>query len=158
MPALDWVRTDLAYTLPDGSQTLFFDPAIFAAFEVCHFGRPGAEAGLHARPAREGPAPSTTLAGREGRWKLVRSIIDVFPGVKMGLGLDDLRRMLGRNDGFDRRAPARAPAPLPAPCRPRCGARGRAPWAIHPDDPPSDPRLGPRRVTESDLCGRGGGD
>jgi mannonate dehydratase len=35
MPVIDWVRTDLHYPLPDGSQTLFFDRIRFAYFD-CH--------------------------------------------------------------------------------------------------------------------------
>ncbi|MGB1260698.1 MAG: mannonate dehydratase [Akkermansiaceae bacterium] len=34
MPVLDWIRTDLAHKLPDGTEALLFDPVHFAAFEI----------------------------------------------------------------------------------------------------------------------------
>ncbi|MDR2840684.1 MAG: mannonate dehydratase [Paludibacter sp.] len=35
MPVIDWIRTDLNYRLPDGTQTLYFDKIRFAYFD-CH--------------------------------------------------------------------------------------------------------------------------
>jgi mannonate dehydratase len=45
MPVLDWVRTDMHYVLPDGSESMHFDPVRFAAFEIHALKRSGAEAG-----------------------------------------------------------------------------------------------------------------
>jgi len=134
MPVLDWVRTDMKHVLPDGTECLRFDPVKFAAFELHALRRPGAEADY--TPAQiEAAAQWWRSLTDEGRAAFIENIIDVFPGCKLGLTLDDIRAMLARYARIGRtELQANFARFLQAvtPVAESVGVR----LAVHPDDPP----------------------
>ncbi len=150
MPVMDWVRTDLHYRLPDGRESLRYDPVAFAAFDLFALHREGAEADW----------PAEMCAGAEAFWRaqsatareaFTRQTLDLFPGVRLGLTVDDLRARLAAYRGIDQAAlqeHLRLFLDAIVPAAERAGVR----LAIHPDDPPW-PLLGLPRIvsTERDL-------
>ena len=134
MPVLDWVRTDMRWVLPDGSESLHYDPARFAAFEIHALKRAGAEATYSPEQLEQASAWWASLddAARDA---FVRTIIDVFPGVKWALTLDDIRAMLAKYDGMGAdglRENLGRFLEAVIPVAEEVGVR----MAIHPDDPP----------------------
>ncbi|HBF33035.1 TPA: mannonate dehydratase [Candidatus Sumerlaeota bacterium] len=144
MPVLDWIRTDMRYVLPDGAECLRYDPVRFAAFEIYALKRPGAEADFTPEQLERAKLWWSSLndAARES---FIQSIIDVFPGCKMGLSLNDIRAMLAKYDGVDLRANLTRFLEAVIPTAEEVGVR----LAIHPDDPPF-PVLGLPRILSQD--------
>ena len=146
MPVLDWIRTDMNHILPDGSQCLHFDPVRFAAFEIHALQRPGAEADYTEEQIKRAAAWWQSLDST-AQGKFIQTIIDVFPGCKWGLNLDDIRAMLARyahlrNGGLAENLARFLEAVIPV-----AEATGMR-LAIHPDDPPF-PVLGLPRIVST---------
>jgi mannonate dehydratase len=150
MPVLDWIRTDMAYALPDGSQTLHFDPVKFAVFDIHLLKRPGAEQDFSPAVCEKAQRMHAAMSDGDKR-AFEATIIDVFPGMDFNFTLDDIRALLASYDRIDRdqltdhlRLFLQAVIPV---CE-EAGVR----MAIHPDDPPFSVLGLPRIVsTESDL-------
>ena len=148
MPVLDWIRTDTRFKLPDGTECLRYDPARFSAFEVFALQRPGAESDYTPDQLDRG---ATWWHGLDGpaQQSFVQSIIDVFPGTKLGLTIDDVRRMLARYADIDATAMKANYARFLQAVVPEAESVGVR-LAVHPDDPPF-PVLGlPRIVSTAD--------
>lgn len=152
MPVLDWVRTEMRHVLPDGSECLHYDPVRFAAFELFALRRAGAEADYTSAQLAAAGAWWNGLA-EAGREAFVKTIIDVFPGVKWGLTLDHIRAMLARYEGIDEaglRANLARFLEAVIPVAEEAGVR----LAIHPDDPPFSVLGLPRIVSQASDIGR----
>lgn len=74
MPVIDWIRTDLNFRLPDGTQTLYFDKIRFAYFDCCILNREGAENDYTADELLKLELLKTTITEAE-KQELVNTII-----------------------------------------------------------------------------------
>ncbi len=148
MPILDWTRTDLAYSLPNGARALRFDQIEFAVFELHILQRSGAEADYSAAEIAEAAQRFAAMSDAH-KQQLTRNIIAGLPGAEEGYTLDQFRAQLARYDGIDKtRLRENFATFLRAivPVAEEAGVR----MAVHPDDPPR-PILGlPRIVSTAD--------
>ena len=150
MPVMDWVRTDLHHRLQDGREALLYDPVAFAAFDLFALRRDQAEADW---PAEQRARADAFWQARspDARDAFTRQTLDLFPGVRLDLTVEDFRARLARYRGIDARTlreHLRVFLEAVVPAAERAGVR----LAIHPDDPPW-PVLGLPRIvsTEDDL-------
>jgi len=134
MPVLDWVRTDMRHVLPDGTECLLYNPVKFAAFELHALQRPGAEADFTPEQIEAAGVWWNGLTD-DARATFVNDIIDVFPGCKLGLNLDDIRGMLARYARIGRAELLANLARFLDAVIPTASDLGMR-LAIHPDDPP----------------------
>ncbi|MDX9919183.1 MAG: mannonate dehydratase [Paludibacter sp.] len=74
MPVIDWIRTDLNFRLPDGTQTLYFDKIRFAYFDCCILNREGAENDYSTDELQKLELLKTTITDAE-KQELVNTII-----------------------------------------------------------------------------------
>lgn len=146
MPILDWTRTDVEWTFPDGSKALKFDMKAFAAFDIFILKRPGAKESYTPFILKEAKTYFSSLTKKKIK-ELENTILLGLPGSEEKYELAEFKSILNQYkniNAINLKQNLFYFLKEIIPVAEKSGVK----MAIHPDDPPR-PLLGLPRVVST---------
>ena len=151
MPILDWVRTDIAFQMPDKSLALRFERLAFVAFDLFLLKRPGAEKDYTEDEIRAAGVFFESMTKQE-KGLLYRNVLLGLPGTRDPFTEKQILSALKTYEGINANVLKQHAIHFLQEVVPVAEEVGIH-LAIHPDDPPY-PVLGLPRIvsTEKDVA------